>query len=128
MSTAPIKLLLKPRTNINVISYQIISQIVTYMQNEHLSHMVDNLDDMRGTGTTLVSLLIPEGSQISLFRQHVVKEMSEATNIKSRQTRQGVQRALRSVKSSLDGLKTGPHGFAIYAGLATAKGGGTYFV
>lgn len=98
------------------------------MKSTELTDRISTLDTLRGNGTTLVSLLIPEGAQINLSRHHIVKEMSEASNIKSRQTRQSVQKALRSVKSSLDLLKDNSFGYAVYAGLATARGGSEYFV
>ena len=98
------------------------------MNTTELTGILSMLDTLRGNSTTLVSLLIPEGAQINLSRHHIVKEMSEASNIKSRQTRQSVQKALRSVKSSLDVLKDNTFGYALYAGLATARGGSEYFV
>ncbi len=105
-----------------------ISLYVSAMDDTHTMERISQLESLRGNGTTLVSLLIPERAQLSLSRQHIVKEMSEATNIKSRQTRHGVQKALRSVKSSLDLLKDNTCGYAVYAGLTTSRGGSEYFV
>lgn len=99
------------------------------MDKGHLSSVLKGLGEMRGDGTTLVSYLIPARSQLSISRQHIVREMSEAANIKSRQTRQAVQQALRSVKASLDSLGNSvAYGLAIYAGTITYKGGRTMFV
>ncbi len=99
------------------------------METNVLTTTLKNLSEMRGEGTTLVSLLIPARSQLSLSRQHIVKEMSEASNIKSRQTRQAVQRALRSVKASLDSMgNVASYGIALYAGCVTYRGGRTSLV
>lgn len=99
------------------------------MDKSAISTLLKNLSLMRGDGTTLVSLLIPAGSQLSLSRQHILREMGEASNIKSRQTRQAVQQALRSVKSALDTLAASKtHGYSIYAGLVTHRGGREAFV
>jgi peptide chain release factor subunit 1 len=99
------------------------------MDKAALTTTLKRLSEMRGDGTTMVSLLIPAKSQLSLTRQHIVREMSEATNIKSRQTRQAVQQALRSVKASLDNMSNSvSYGLAIYVGSVTYRGGRTSFV
>lgn len=83
----------------------------------------------RGTGTTLVSLMIPCNAQVSQARQHIVNEIGEAGNIKCRQTRQDVLRALGSAKVLLDKSKTTKTtGLVVYSGYSTSRGGATDFI
>lgn len=88
-----------------------------------LQEQLDAISGLRARGTTLVTLLIPTGAQVARARQHIVREMSEAGNVKCRVTRQHVLRALRSAKSLLDGAPGTSPGLAMFAGCATTPGG-----
>ncbi len=75
------------------------------------------LSKVSGQGTTLVTLLIPGGSQISLTAQRVNNELATADRIKSKDTRHAVGAALRSIKVKLAsfGHHAPDHGIAIFA-------------
>lgn len=76
---------------------------------------IDKLDDVTGEGTTLVSLLLPAGYNISQAKQLLVSERSEAKNIKNKSTRKKVQSALKKAQSQLRELGEVPeNGVAIY--------------
>ena len=99
------------------------------MEKSILQTTLKCLSAYRGTGTTLVSIMIPCNTQVSLARQHIVNEIGEAGNIKCRQTRQDVQRALGSAKVLLEKAKTTQAtGLAVYTGYSTSRGGATEFV
>lgn len=78
---------------------------------------LQNYRNVKGEGTSLVTLLLPAEYQLSLARQTMKKEYSTANNIKSRTNRQSVQRALRSLDQTLKAMNEIPHtGIALMAG------------
>lgn len=83
-----------------------------------LEYRLDEIDGVEGKGTQLVSLYIPPDKSIQSIVNRLKREHAEAENIKSKQTREGVQRALTM---SLNELQTVPKqsdsGIAIFAGV-----------
>lgn len=70
--------------------------------------------------TSLVTFYIPPNTRISDFCKTLKSENSKTSNIKSRQTRQGVQDALQAVSTHVKRMKTLPlNGVAIFAGPTT---------
>ena len=70
--------------------------------------------------TSLVTLYVPSSTKISDLNKMITSEISKCTNIKSRQTRQGVSDALHSVISQLKRYKCIPsNGIAIFTGDTT---------
>lgn len=68
-------------------------------------------------GTTLVTLLLPAKYPIGIARQKIQDEIGTASNIKSRVTRQHVQRALRSLQQTLKATNAIPEtGMALFSG------------
>ena len=51
---------------------------------------IEALDQMSGSGTSLISLLIPGDTQLAKISKLITQEMGTATSIKSRVTRQNV--------------------------------------
>ncbi|WP_435127495.1 peptide chain release factor aRF-1 [Halobaculum sp. D14] len=92
--------------------------------------VLDELDEFEGSGTQLVTIYIPEDKQISDVVAHVTQEHSEASNIKSKQTRTNVQDALTSIKDRLRYYDTYPpdNGIVIFSGAVDAGGGQTDMV
>ncbi|EMA70995.1 peptide chain release factor 1, partial [Halorubrum distributum JCM 13916] len=70
--------------------------------------VIEELKDYEGSGTQLVTIYIPEDRQVSDVVAHVTQEHSEASNIKSKQTRTAVQDALTSIKDRLRYYDTYP--------------------
>ncbi len=89
--------------------------------------VIEDLREYEGSGTQLVTIYIPEDKQISSVVQHVTQEHSEASNIKSKQTRTNVQDALTSIKDRLRYYDTFPpdNGIVIFSGAIDAGGGQT---
>jgi len=76
---------------------------------------INELDDINGEGTTLVTLLLPADYKISQAKQLVVSELSESQNIRDKNTRKKVQSALKKAQSQLQELGQIPeNGVAIY--------------
>src|SRR6056297_3520891 len=92
--------------------------------------VIEELRDFEGSGTQLVTIYIPEDRQVSDVVAHVTQEHSEASNIKSKQTRTAVQDALTSIKDRLRYYDTYPpeNGMVIFSGAIDAGGGQTDMV
>ena len=99
-------------------------------QKYEFKKVIEELDDYSGSGTQLVSIYVPEDRQISDVVQHVTQEHSEASNIKSKQTRTAVQDALKSIKDRLKYYDTYPpeNGMVLFSGAVDAGGGQTEMV
>ncbi|WP_299235195.1 peptide chain release factor aRF-1 [Natronomonas sp.] len=99
-------------------------------QKYEFQRVIEELDDYSGSGTQLVSIYIPEDRQVSDVVAHVTQEHSEASNIKSKQTRTAVQDALKSIKDRLKYYDTYPpdNGMVVFSGAVDAGGGQTDMV
>ena len=92
--------------------------------------VIEDLKEHEGSGTQLVSIYITPDEQISSVVAHVNEEYSEASNIKSKQTRTNVQDALKSIKDRLRYYDTFPpeNGMAVFSGAIDTGGGRTEMV
>ncbi len=91
--------------------------------------VIEELREYSGTGTQLVSIYVPPDKQISDIMSHVVQEHSEASNIKSKDTRTSVQDALSSIKSRLRYYDNPPeNGMVLFSGAIDSGGGQTDMV
>ncbi len=92
--------------------------------------VIEELKEYEGSGTQLVTIYIPEDKQVSSVVAHITQEHSEASNIKSKQTRTNVQDALTSIKDRLRYYDTFPpdKGMVIFSGAIDAGGGQTDMV
>jgi peptide chain release factor subunit 1 len=92
--------------------------------------VIEDLKEYEGSGTQLVTIYIPPDKQVSDVVAHVTQEHSEASNIKSKQTRTNVQDALTSIKDRLRYYDTYPpeNGIVIFSGAVDSGGGQTDMV
>jgi peptide chain release factor subunit 1 len=99
-------------------------------QKYEFTKVLEELDEYSGSGTQLVSIYIPEDRLISDVVAHVTQEHSEASNIKSKQTRTAVQDALTSIKDRLKYYDVHPpeNGMVIFSGAVDSGGGQTEMV
>lgn len=77
------------------------------------------LSECKEKGTNLVTLIMRAGSTPGDVSRKLVPELSASSNIKSRVTRQKVQRALRSILAQTKSSKPdayGDYGVAIFSG------------
>ena len=90
-----------------------------------LKKLIQDLDQMHGLGTSMITLIINYKDQISQFSKMLTEEEGKASNIKSRVTRQHVTDALTSTIEKLRLYnKTPTNGLIIYCGLVQLPTGG----
>lgn len=74
-------------------------------ENKHIEmwkikRLINKLENTKGNGTSMVSLVIPPKDDINRSNKLLANELSTAQNIKSRVTRQSVITAITSTKES----------------------------
>jgi len=90
---------------------------------------VEEIEDLTGRGTELISLYIPPDKSIPDVSSYINEEMSESSNIKSKSTRKNVQSALKSIKSKLRYIDEVPeNGVIFFVGQVSASGDKTEMV
>jgi peptide chain release factor subunit 1 len=78
---------------------------------------LEDLREMKGFGTELVTIIIPPDRKVSDARSLLQNEHGQAANIKSKGTRKNVQGAIESALSSLSKIKNaGQNGIALFVG------------
>lgn len=83
-----------------------------------LTQQIDELEAYRGHGTELISVYIPPNRAITTTRSDIQTEHADAQNIKSKATRQRVQRALSMIDGALSQYAELPEsGLALFAGV-----------
>jgi len=98
-------------------------------QKYEFQKVIEELSEYRGSGTQLVTIYIPPDKRISDVVAHVTQEHSEASNIKSKDTRTNVQDALTSIKDRLKYYREpGENGMVLFSGAIDAGGGQTDMV
>lgn len=92
--------------------------------------VIEELNEFEGSGTQLVTIYVPSDRQISDVAAHTTQEHSEASNIKSKQTRTNVQDALTSIKDRLKYYDTFPpeNGMVLFSGAVDSGGGQTEMI
>ncbi|ODV87843.1 hypothetical protein CANARDRAFT_5156 [[Candida] arabinofermentans NRRL YB-2248] len=86
--------------------------------------LIKSLQQARGNGTSLISLIIPPKGQISLIQQMLVDEYGTASNIKSRVNRLSVLSAITSTQQKLKLYNNvPPNGLVIYCGEVITESG-----
>jgi len=80
--------------------------------------LIKNLRKARGAGTSMISLILPPGTQVSLTSKMLNDEYGTASNIKSRVNRLSVLGAITSTLQRLKLYNKGipPNGLIIYCG------------
>lgn len=89
-----------------------------------MKKVIKSLQEARGNGTSMISLVIPPKGQIPLTSRMLTEEYGTASNIKSRVNRQSVLGAITSTQQALKLYnKVPPNGLVIYCGeVLTAEG------
>lgn len=89
-----------------------------------LREIIEELENIRGRHTELVTVLIPAGANIYTIADQIAAEQSTADNIKSKTVRKNVTDALEMVGRELKKYKqTLPNGMAIFCGNVSDKEG-----
>ena len=88
-----------------------------YIEMWKMKKLAQKLKDARGSGTSVISLILPPGSQISQTNRMLTEEYGTATNIKSRVNRLSVLDAITSTQQRLKRYsKVPPNGLILYCG------------
>ena len=86
--------------------------------------LIKNLQAARGNGTSMISLIIPPGDQISRVNKMLSDEYGTASNIKSRVNRLSVLSAITSTQQRLKLYNKCPiNGLVIYCGTVVTEDG-----
>jgi len=86
--------------------------------------LIKNLEAARGNGTSMISLIIPPGDQISRVNKMLSDEYGTASNIKSRVNRLSVLGAIVSTQQRLKLYnKCPPNGLVLYCGTVITEDG-----
>lgn len=83
---------------------------------------IETVSQVTGHGTQLVSVYVPPSKSIQTVANRLKSESAEAENIKSKATRDGVQRALAMARNELYSVQQDDTGVVVFAGTDT---GGT---
>lgn len=90
---------------------------------------LEELREIRGTATQLISLYIPPGTQIHDVMAQLRSEYGQASNIKSKSTMKNVTGALESAMQAIKNFKDpGEHGLAVFVGHKAVGGNNTRMV
>ncbi|KAI8078752.1 eukaryotic peptide chain release factor subunit 1 [Halteromyces radiatus] len=82
-----------------------------------MKKLIKNLEAARGNGTSMISLIIPPKSQISMVAKMLADEYGTASNIKSRVNRLSVLSAITSTQQRLKLYNRVPtNGLVVYCG------------
>ena len=96
----------------------------SHVQMWKVKQLIRKLSAARGNGTSMISLIIPPGDQISRVQKMLGDEFGTAYNIKSRVTRQSVLSAITSTQQKLKiYTKVPPNGLVVYCGMIITEDG-----
>lgn len=91
-----------------------------------IKKLIQKLESCKGNGTSFVSLYIPPKENVNLVNGRLTQELSQAQNIKSRQTKQSVIAAITSTREKLKLYKETPkNGLVIFCGIILMEDGKT---
>jgi peptide chain release factor subunit 1 len=95
------------------------------ISREELEELLEELGNIRGRHTELVSVLVPAGANLNVVIDQLESEKSTARNIKSKTTQKNVIEALERAARQLRmlGQQTPKNGVAIYSGNVSAVEG-----
>ena len=89
-----------------------------------IKNLIKQLDNARGNGTSMISLIIPPRDQIARVNKMLGDEFGTASNIKSRVNRLSVLGAITSTQQMLKRYnKVPPNGLALFCGTITTEEG-----
>ncbi len=97
-----------------------------FVQQFKLKRLIKKLEEVRGNGTSMISVIIPVGKKVSDIQKMLQDEIGKADKIKDRVNRQSVVRAISSVKEKLKFYNRVPNnGLLVYSGEVFADDGKT---
>ncbi|KNC52349.1 peptide chain release factor eRF/aRF, subunit 1 [Thecamonas trahens ATCC 50062] len=89
-----------------------------------MKKILTSLENARGNGTSMITLIAPPGDQVSSLTRLLTDEAGSASNIKSRVNRLSVLSAITSAQQKLKGFnQIPPNGLALYTGTVLTDDG-----
>jgi peptide chain release factor subunit 1 len=96
----------------------------TEIEKWKIKKLIKGLNGAKGSGTSMISIIISPGEQISKTSSLLTNEMGTASNVKSRVNRLSVLSAITSAQQRLKQYKNvPPNGLVLFVGLAIAEDG-----
>ncbi len=93
------------------------------IQQWKLKQLIARLDATKGAGTSMISLIIRPGEQVSKMTRMLTEEYGAASNIKSRVNRLSVQSAIQSALQRLKHYNQAPpNGLVVFCGTGSLDG------
>ena len=100
-----------------------LSPLTFHALDDH-TQLIKMLNEAKGNGTSMISLILPPKSQISQTQTMLQTEYGTASNIKSRVNRQSVLGAITSAQQRLKlYTKVPPNGLIVYTGTVVTDEG-----
>lgn len=97
------------------------------IQQWKIKRLIKTLDNARGAGTSMITLIIPPNDDINKCATMLVKEASTASNIKSRVNRLSVCGAIASTQVRLKHWpRVPPNGLVIFCGEMLTEEGNSW--
>lgn len=104
-------------------STAVAGEKLTDKQKYDFKRAIEEIRQLHGRGTELISLYIPPDKQIYDVAAYLRNEYSQSSNIKSQSTRKNVQGAIQSILSRLKAYKKPPpNGLVIFVGEVAVGG------
>jgi len=101
----------------NVKSAQADDSFDPAIEQWKVRRLIKQLEGAKGAGTSMISLIIPPGDEVSRVNKMLTEEYGTASCIKSRVNRLSVLGAITSTQQRLKRYnKTPPNGLIIYCG------------
>ena len=107
----------------------VIGEKLSERQRYDFKRSLEEVSNLKGRGTELISLYVPPEKQISDVAAYLRGEYSQSSNIKSQGTRKAVQGAIQSILARLKYFKTPPlNGVVFFVGEVASVGDQTKMV
>jgi peptide chain release factor subunit 1 len=101
----------------------VIGEKLSERQKYDFKRSLEEVSNLKGRGTELISLYVPPEKQISDVAAYLRGEYSQSSNIKSQGTRKAVQGAIQSILARLKYFKTPPlNGVVFFVGEVASVG------
>lgn len=107
----------------------ITGETLSDRQKYDFKRALEEIKDLKGRGTELISVYVPPNKQISDVAAYLREEFSQSSNIKSQGTRKNVQGAIQSILARLKYFKAPPaNGVIFFVGEVSSSGDQTKMV
>mmetsp|Transcript_9727 Transcript_9727/g.23166 ORF Transcript_9727/g.23166 Transcript_9727/m.23166 type:complete len:442 (+) Transcript_9727:74-1399(+) len=89
-----------------------------------IKRVIKSLDAAKGNGTSMITVIVPQGDDINQIQRKLTDEAGAATNIKSRVNRLSVISAIESTRNRLKTYnRTPPNGLVVFCGTVMTDDG-----